>query len=56
MMLLSLVVYLALWWVLAPLLGIAGLWIAVLVFVGVRGLTLLWITRSKIRSAFPEQS
>ena len=54
MMLLSLVVYLALWWVLAPLLGIAGLWIAVLVFVGVRGLTLWWICRAKSRMAFPE--
>jgi MATE family multidrug resistance protein len=44
MMLLSLAVYLGLWWLLAPVLGIAGLWIALLVFVGVRGATLLWRT------------
>jgi len=54
MMLLSLAVYLALWWLLTPLLGIAGLWIAILVFVGVRGLTLLWISRAKIRAVFAE--
>jgi MATE family multidrug resistance protein len=52
MMLVSLVVYLAVWAVLAPLLGIAGLWIAFLVFVGVRGLTLLWMTRSKVEAVF----
>ena len=34
-------------------LGMAGLWIAVLVFVGVRGLTLWWICRRKTRTAFP---
>ena len=52
MMLVSLVVYIALWAVLAPTLGIAGLWIALLVFVGVRGLTLLWISRAKVEAAF----
>ena len=52
MMLVSLVVYFAAWAVLAPPLGIAGLWIALLVFVGVRGLTLLWITRSKVEAVF----
>lgn len=52
MMLVSLVVYIALWAVLAPTLGITGLWIALLVFVGVRGLTLLWISRAKVESAF----
>jgi MATE family multidrug resistance protein len=54
MMLVSLVVYLAVWFVLAPPLGMVGLWIALLVFVGVRGLTLWWICRAKIRQAFPE--
>ena len=53
MMLVSLVVYLAVWFVLAPPLGMAGLWIALLVFVGVRGLTLWWICRAKTRLAFP---
>ena len=53
MMLVSLVVYLAVWFVLAPPLGMAGLWIALLVFVGVRGLTLWWICRAKTRTAFP---
>jgi len=52
MMLLSLVVYLAVWFVLAPPLGMAGLWIAVLVFVGVRGLSLWWISRRKLGAAF----
>ena len=55
MMLLSLAVYLAAWWVLAPILGMTGLWIALLVFVGVRGVTLLWRTPAKMRSAFGEQ-
>ena len=52
MMLVSLVVYLAVWAVLAPPLGIAGLWIALLVFVGVRGVTLLWMTRAKVEAVF----
>jgi len=54
MMLVSLVVYFAVWYVLAPPLGIAGLWIALLIFVGVRGLTLLWMTRGKVAAAFPD--
>ena len=54
MMLLSLAAYLAIWWLLAPVLGIAGLWIALLAFVGVRGVTLLWRCRSRIGRAFPE--
>jgi MATE family multidrug resistance protein len=53
MMLVSVVVYLAVWFALAPPLGMAGLWIALLVFVGVRGLTLWWICRAKTRRAFP---
>ena len=53
MMLLSLVVYFAVWFALATPLGMAGLWIAVLVFVGVRGLSLWWICRRKVRDAFP---
>ena len=53
MMLLSLAVYLAVWWVLAPLLGIAGLWIALLVFLGVRGVTLYWRCRAPSGERFP---
>jgi MATE family multidrug resistance protein len=55
MMLLSLVVYLAVWFVLAPSLGISGLWIAILVFVGVRGLTLLWRSFRLVQRAFPAE-
>lgn len=53
MMLVSVAVYLAVWFVLAPPLGMAGLWIALLVFVGVRGVTLWWICRAKTPTAFP---
>jgi MATE family multidrug resistance protein len=53
MMLLSLVVYLAVWFLLAPPLGIAGLWIALLVFVGVRGATLLWRSFRLVETSFP---
>ena len=44
MMLLSLALYIAVWWLLTPLLGVSGLWIALLVFLGVRGISLLWRT------------
>ncbi len=53
MMLLSLALYIAVWWLLTPLLGVSGLWIALLVFLGVRGLSLLWRTRAKAAMAFP---
>ena len=53
MMLLSLALYLIVWWVLTPPIGVAGLWIALLVFLGVRGISLLWRTRAKVRTAFP---
>jgi MATE family multidrug resistance protein len=52
MMLLSLAIYLAAWWALAPVLGIHGLWIALLVFLGVRGGTLLWRCLKRIGPAF----
>ncbi len=54
MMLLSLVVYLAAWAALTPLLGIAGLWIALLLFVGARGGTLLWRAWRRLPAAFPQ--
>jgi MATE family multidrug resistance protein len=52
MMLLSLAVYLAAWWALSGLVGIAGLWIALLVFLGARGGTLLWRCFRRIGPAF----
>jgi MATE family multidrug resistance protein len=52
MMLLSLAVYLAVWWVLSPLLGNDGLWIALLVFLGIRGATLYWRCRARVAKAF----
>jgi MATE family multidrug resistance protein len=52
MMLLSLALYLAVWWALAPVLGIDGLWIALLVFLGIRGATLLWRCLRRIGPAF----
>jgi len=53
MMLFSLAVYLAVWWALSGPLGIDGLWIALLVFLGLRGITLLWRSRARIGTAFP---
>ena len=53
MMLLSLAVYLAVWWALSGPLGVTGLWLALLVFLGVRGLTLVWRSRVRIGPAFP---
>jgi MATE family multidrug resistance protein len=52
MMLLSVAIYLAVWFVLEPTLGITGLWIALLIFLGVRGVTLLAMTRRKADAVF----
>jgi MATE family multidrug resistance protein len=52
MMLLSLAVYLAVWWALWPTLGVYGLWIALLVFLGIRGVTLYWRCRARVATAF----
>jgi len=49
MMLLSLVVFLFLCWVTIPVLGNHGLWFALEVFLGLRGITLWW--RMKINAA-----
>ncbi|HET7715115.1 MAG TPA: MATE family efflux transporter [Bauldia sp.] len=54
MMLLSLAVYLITWWLLATPLGITGLWIALLVFVAVRGATLLWRSFRLVDRVFPQ--
>ncbi len=53
MMLLSLAAYLLTWWGLSGALGIAALWIALWVFLGLRGLTLVWRMRSRLPSVFP---
>jgi len=53
MMLLSLAAYFAVWWALSGPLGVAGLWLALLTFLGLRGLTLLWRSRTRVGLAFP---
>jgi MATE family multidrug resistance protein len=52
MMLLSVAIYLAAWWSMAPILGITGLWVALLIFLGVRGLALAAICSRRIAPAF----
>ena len=34
--------------------GVAGLWIALLVFLGVRGISLLWRSRARARTVFAD--
>jgi putative MATE family efflux protein len=50
MMLLSLGVFLAAWALLTPALGNAGLWLAFLIFLGTRGVTLGWVLRLRMRA------
>jgi MATE family multidrug resistance protein len=52
MMLLSLALYLAVWAVAEPLWGAHGLWLALVVFLSARGISLLWRLRSKVAAAF----
>ena len=52
MMLLSLVLYLAVWAVAEPLWGAHGLWLAMLVFLSARGFTLAWRCRARTQAAF----
>lgn len=52
MMLASLVLFLAVWWWAEPALGTDGLWLALIVFLSARGLTLAWRCRSRIASTF----
>lgn len=52
MMLISLAVYFAVWYVLEGAFGIAGLWCALLIFLSMRGLTLGWRLRSLVGPAF----
>ncbi len=42
MMLISLAVFLLTWWIAVPLIGNHGLWLALNVFLGIRGVTLYW--------------
>jgi MATE family multidrug resistance protein len=55
MMLVSLAAYLAAWLFLEAAFGIAGVWLALLVFLAVRGLTLVWRARVRIGPAFSDQ-
>ena len=53
MMLLSVLAFLIIWAVATPNMDNHGLWLALQVFFGVRGLSLLWILPSKSKTAFP---
>lgn len=52
MMLLSLILFLLAWWILLPLYGNAGLWIALWIFVSARGILLWYICRKRISESF----
>lgn len=54
MMLVSLAAYLGAWWILEHAFGVTGLWLALLVFLIVRGLTLVWRARVRVGPAFPD--
>ena len=56
MMLVSLMVYLAAWALLTPAFGNHGLWAALLVFLGIRGLSLFWRLRAREPQTFGEAS
>lgn len=51
-MLLSLFLYIAIWSIAFPLFGNHGLWFAFTVFFTIRGLTLLWLFRIRMRTIF----
>jgi len=52
MMLASLAVYVISWWLLSPILGNHGLWLALVIFLGIRGITLLAITKRRADETF----
>ena len=52
MMLISLVAFLAVWWIATPTWGNHGLWLALEVFLGVRGATLFWRLPRKAAETF----
>ena len=53
MMLLSLAIFIVAWYVLTPAFGNHGLWAALQIFFGVRGISLYWRLRDKADGAFP---
>jgi len=52
MMLVSLAIYLAAWWFLTPIYGNHGLWISLLIFLGLRGISLSWRCGIRARQTF----
>lgn len=54
MMLVSIVVFLATWWLTADRLGNTGLWLALHAFLITRGVTLMAMLGPKLRSSFPQ--
>lgn len=53
MMLISLAAFIVVWQTLQPILGNHGVWIALLVFLGMRGITLYWRYRVRLERTFP---
>lgn len=53
MMILSLIVYLVAWWLLMPSYGNHGLWVAINVFLGIRGITLSLRYPVRLNRSFP---
>jgi len=56
MMLVSLAAYFAIWAVAMPAFGNHGLWLALVSFLSLRGLTLLWRCPKRIAQAFPAEA
>lgn len=54
MMFVALAAYLAAWWPLERAFGITGVWLALLLFLVVRGATLVWRSRVRIGPAFSD--
>ncbi len=52
MMLASLAAFVAAWWISYPLIGNHGLWLALVIFLSVRGFTLLWRLKFRINETF----
>ncbi|GKX35316.1 MAG: MATE family efflux transporter [Rhizobiaceae bacterium MnEN-MB40S] len=52
MMLLSIIVYVACLWTLTPLFGNHGLWISLLIFLGIRGISLYLLVRPRANATF----
>lgn len=52
MMLLSLVAFLAIWWLMVPILGNHGLWLALEIFLGMRGITLFMRLKGNLHRTF----